>query len=113
MIGKLSKEAPAERSERSDSVFPEVTGDRNELVPGVYSFKSSDSSCAPAYIGSSEAVGAGHEDGGSYRGNNPWNDPFEPSEEPRGSAPGSGEGINAASKPEGSGVAADDLADAF
>lgn len=105
MIGKQSKEGPAERSEKPTNIFPEPYGARGDLVPGVYSFKSADKSAAPDYIGSSEAVGYGHEaDVAGVRMGDPFSDPYDYSAEPTGSSPQSGEGVNAPNKPEGAGL---------
>lgn len=102
MIGKTGKQPTSEISERPDDGFPEPYGSRKELEPNVFSFRSSDKSAEPAYIASSERVGgSGHEsDVAGVRGEWPWAS-CEFDAEPVGSAPQSGEGVNAASKPEG------------
>lgn len=103
MIGKKGNQPATEiRGERPEDGFPEPCGARSELEPSVFSWKSSDKSAEPAYIGSSERVGgSGHEsDVAGVRGEWPWAS-CEFDAEPLGSAPQSGEGINAASKPEG------------
>jgi hypothetical protein len=49
---------------------------------------------------SSQSFGYGHEES-SERMDHPFNDPWSHDETPCGSAPASGEGINASSKPQG------------
>ena len=95
------------------SSFPELTHTKHQ--PSAKSFKSSDPDSEPAYIGSSGSLGAdfGHVSSSNERMNDPFSDPYDYNQEPKGSAPGSGEGINAASKPEGKGLECDDLADYF
>lgn len=80
--------------------FPELTHTKHQ--PSAFSIDSSDGDAEATHIPSSKSLGSVHGHiSGDERMNNPWQARFEPGDEPLGSAPGSGEGVNAGSKPEG------------
>jgi hypothetical protein len=92
-------------TEKQVKKFPEPYGARADLVPGADSWKDSDASCEPQYIGSSADVEWGNaSDDVNVRMGDPFNDAYAYDAEPKGSSPQSGEGINAPNKPEGAGL---------
>lgn len=85
--------------------FPELSHTKHQ--PSTWAISGSDKSAECAYIGSSDSLGdsyGGVSDDVNVRMDDPFNDFKSYDAEPKGSAPQSGEGLNASSKPEGEGL---------